>query len=620
MTSNGVDRIYQHLRKQRVVFFGLADIILVALSLWLAFILRFDGVLPPEYQGRFFYYFLILAVLNIAFLGRERLYSFAWEFVSLRELTRLLRAITYANIVFALVVFIFRENTALFAGFPRSIIFINYFLNLIFVGGVRIAKRVWYEVVKKRPVSGAPRALIVGADTEGERLIRDLLKAGGNSPFPVAIVDHRKERAGTAIHGVQVLGGIELIPEAVKNHNVEHVIVALTTAEADIIRKAVKYARSAGVKNVKIIPDTHELLTGRVTLTDFREIEIEDLLGRNPAKIETQKISEFIHNKTVLITGAAGSIGSELSRQIMAFQPKLLVLLDFNESDLYDLHMELLRSYPAEKMRPVIANIVNREKVFKIVKKLSPDVVFHAAAYKHVPLMEDFPDEAIETNVFGTINVAEAAIESRVPKFVLVSTDKAIRPTSVMGKTKRAAEIATQELNKKGVTKFVSVRFGNVIGSRGSVVPLFKEQIKSRSPLTVTHPDMTRYFMTIPEATLLVMEAGAVGNGGEIFILDMGKPVKILDVAREMIRLAGFRPDVDIPVVFTGIRPGEKIFEEVVSSEEQRVGKTQWDKILITKNENSKPSDSVSKNLNNLKSALTDSPETTLSALDGFIN
>ncbi|MFH0712286.1 MAG: nucleoside-diphosphate sugar epimerase/dehydratase [Candidatus Jorgensenbacteria bacterium] len=615
-----MNRIYQYLRGRRAIFFGLADVLLIALSLWLAFALRFDDVLPLEYQSRFLYYFLILAALNVVFLSMERLYSFAWEFVSLRELTRLLRAVTYANVLFALIIFILRENTALFAGFPRSIIFINYFLNLIFVGGIRIAKRVWYETVKKRPVSDAPRALIVGADAEGERLIRDLLKAGDNSPFPVAIIDHKKEKTGTSIHGVQVFGGIEIIPEVIKNYNIEHVIVALTAAEADIIREAVKHARSAGIKNVKIIPDTHELLTGRVTLTDLREIEIEDLLGRNPARIETQKISEFVKDKTVLITGAAGSIGSELSRQIMAFQPETLVLLDSNESDLYDLHMELLRSYPAEKIKPVVANIANRDKMFKTVKKFSPDVIFHAAAYKHVPLMEDFPDEAIETNIFGTLNVAEAAIEFRTPKFVLISTDKAIRPTSVMGKTKRAAEIATQELNKRGATKFVSVRFGNVIGSRGSVVPLFKEQIKSRSPLTVTHPDMTRYFMTIPEAALLVMEAGAVGDGGEIFMLDMGKPVKILDVANEMIRLAGLRPDVDIPIVFVGIRPGEKIFEEVVSDEERRVGQTQWDKILITKNENSKPSESVRGNLKNLKSALGVSPEAILTALNKFVS
>ncbi len=615
-----MENIYQYLRKKRAFVFGLADILLIALSLWLAFVLRFEGALPSEYQSRFLYYFLIIVVLNVLFLGREKLYSFAWEFVSLRELARLFRAVTYANIVFALIILFFRENSALFAGFPRSIIFINYFLSLIFIGGVRIAKRVWHEVVRKRPVSDAPRALIIGADAEGERLIRDLLKAGDNSPFPVAIIDHRKERIGATIHGVNISGGIETIPEAVKNHNIEHVIVALTAAEADVIREAVKYARKAGVKNIKIIPDTHELLTGRVTLTDFREIQIEDLLGRNPAKIETQKISEFVKNKTVLITGAAGSIGSEISRQTMAFGPKLLVLLDSNESDLYDLHMELLRSYQAEKIQPIVANINNRDKIFKTVKEFSPDVIFHTAAYKHVPLMEDFPDEAIETNVFGSLNVAEAAIESQVPKFVLISTDKAINPTSVMGKSKRAAEIATQELNKKGITKFVSVRFGNVIGSRGSVVPLFEKQIKSRSPLTVTHPEMTRYFMTVPEAALLVMEAGAVGKGGEIFMLDMGKPVKILDVAKEMIRLAGLRPDIDIPIVFVGIRPGEKIFEEVVSNEEQRVGKTQWDKILITKNENQKSPELIRENLKDLESALMDSPEATLATLDKFLS
>ncbi len=597
----------------------LADLILIALSLILAFILRFDGSFPVDYQDRFISYFTIIAALNLIFLFGGRLYSFAWEFVSVRELAQLLKVITYANAIFALIVFWGRENTELFSAFPRSVIAINYAINLIFLGGIRIAKRVWYEVVKRRPVFDAPKALIVGADAEGERLIRNLLTAEKNLPFPVAIVDHRKEKIGTSIHGIRVVGTIEHIPQVVRDHNVEHVIIALTAAQADTIREAVKRAREAKIKHIKIVPDTHELLTGRVTLTDLREIQIEDLLGRNPAKIDTEKISEFVKDKKVLVTGAAGSIGAELCRQTLAFDPKKLILLDFNESNLYDLHTELLAAYPPQKMEVVIANVLNRQKIFNLVKRFRPEVIFHAAAYKHVPLMEEHSDEAVAVNIFGTLNVAEAAVESGVQKFVLVSTDKAIRPISVMGKTKRAAEIVVQMLNETTETKFVSVRFGNVIGSRGSVVPLFHEQIKRRLPVTVTHPEMTRYFMTIPEAALLVMEAGAVGNGGEIFMLDMGKPVKILDVAREMIRLAGLRPDVDVPIVFTGIRPGEKILEEVISDEERQVGRTQWDKILITRNENSRVPKQIEENLKNLKSALESQPETILSALDRLV-
>lgn len=607
------------MRGRKAIVFGLADIALIALGLWLAFLLRFDGTLPLEYQGRFLYYFLILAALNIAALSSNRLYSFSWEFVSLRELNKLFLSVTYANAVFAIIVFIARENTAFFAGFPRSVIFITYFLNLIFLGAIRIAKRVWHEIVKKGPVSDAPRALIVGAGPEGEQLIRVLLKSDKAQIFPIGIVDHRPEKQGVTLHGIRVLGTVLNLPKIVKDNNVEHVIIALASAEADVIKNATKTAREAGIKDIKIIPETHELLSGRVSLADVREIEIEDLLGRNPAKLETEKIAEFVKDKIVLVTGAAGSIGSEIARQVAGFQPKKLILLDFNESGVYDLHMELIRSYPVEMLQPVIANISDRSKIFSLVKNWKPDVIFHAAAYKHVPLMEEYPEEAVQTNVFGTLNVAEAAMEAGVPKFVLISTDKAIRPVSVMGKTKRVAEVIVQGLNSENKTKFVSVRFGNVIGSRGSVVPLFKEQIKSRSPVTVTHPEMTRYFMTIPEATLLVMEAGAVGSGGEIFMLDMGKPVKIADVAKEMIRLAGFTPDLDVPIVFTGIRPGEKIFEEIFSDDEKQVGRTQWDKIFITKNEKSKDANLVKSGLETLSKELRNSPQAAVKALDNFI-
>ena len=564
-------------------------------------------------------YVVILAALNVFFLFRQRLYSFAWEFVSLRELAKLLKAITFASTVFALIVFLGLGNTELFAGFPRSVIFINYALNLIFIGSVRIAKRTWQEVVKKQPVSQAPRALIVGADVEGERLIRNLVNTTKSYPFmPIGIVDHRKEKVGTKIHDIEVMGTIEDIPKSVRDHNVEYVIISLASADAHVIREAVKQAREANVKHIRIIPDTHELLSGRVTLTDLREIQIEDLLGRNPAHIETEKISEFIRGKVVMITGAAGSIGRELARQAAAFEPTSLVLVDFNESDLYDLHAELSSTLSHEHLKPVIANINNRGKIFTLVKEFKPHIIFHAAAYKHVPLMEEFPDEAVETNIFGTLNVAEAALEANVHKFVLVSTDKAIRPVSVMGKTKRVAELIVQELNEQAKTKFVSVRFGNVIGSRGSVVPLFKEQIKRRAPITITHPDMTRYFMTIQEAALLVMEAGAVGGGGEIFMLDMGKPVKIEDLAKEMIRLAGLRPDVDIPLVFTGIRPGEKIFEEIFSADEKQVGKTQWDKIFITKNNYPNNSAPNKERLAALKESLINPSQSIERALDRF--
>ncbi len=604
-------------RETKFLIFGIVDALLIGASIFFSFLIRFEGVFPSEYYKNFLLYAAALAVPTIFFIWRKKLYAFNWKFVGLHELINVLKAVSLGSAVFAAIIFTDRDTTNIFAGFPRSIIIISYILNLLFIGGVRIAKRAWLEVVTKKESVNAPHALIVGAGTEGEQLIRNIIKLG-DTITPVGIVDNTSKIA--SIHGVRILGTIEDIPRIVREKKIEQIIIALGAAEGEIIRMAARYARESGVKNVKIIPSTHEILSGKVTLTDLREIQIEDLLGRNPARIETRKIEDFIRGKNVLVTGAAGSIGSELARQISQFDPKELVILDINESDLFDLHQEFLRTSSKNRITPIIANITNRKKIFSTLGHYKPDIVFHAAAYKHVPLMEEFPDEAVRTNIFGTLNVAEAALEAGTEKFILVSTDKAIRPVSVMGKAKRGAEIVVQALNEHKKTKFAAVRFGNVIGSRGSVVPLFQKQIKHRAPITVTHPDMTRYFMTIPEAAMLIMEAGAVGDGGEIFILDMGKPVKINDLAREMIRLAGLIPDIDIPIVYTGIRPGEKIFEEIFNEEEKSVGATQWDKIFITKSMHIKSLSSIKAQLLPLGESLQSSnPNDIRSALDSVI-
>lgn len=614
-----MEKFFSFLRSHKIIVFGLADAVFVALALYFSFALRFEGLMPTEYQDRFWIYAAILVILNIFFAWQQKLYAFTWEFVSLQELGRILKAVVSANGVFAFLVLISLGKIPLFPSFPRSVILINFILDLIFLGGLRIGKRAWQEIFLPKKFSAeAETTLIVGAGPEGEQLLRALLRGGQSSYRPIGFVDHRPEKQGGSIHNVQVIGSIDDIPAIVETGRVNQIIIALTEADADIIRKAVTLARTANIKNIKIIPDTHSLLSGK-KMTELREIQVEDLLGRNPAKIDTGKINNFIKNKKILITGAAGSIGSELSRQVAGFRPNNLYLLDFNESGLFDLHAQLTMTHPQLNLEPLIANITDREKIFKLVETYRPDVIFHAAAYKHVPLMENFPEEAVKTNVFGTLNVAQAAINHGVSTFVLVSTDKAIRPISVMGKTKRAAEIISQVLNTQNKTKFISVRFGNVIGSRGSVVPLFQEQIKRRAPITITHPEMTRYFMTIPEAALLIMEAGAVGQGGEVFMLDMGKPVKIIDLAHETIRLAGLRPDVDIPIIFTNVRPGEKIYEEIFSEEEKKIGVTQWDKIFITKNQNLKSPELIKKNLKDLETALTDSPTEIIAALDKFL-
>ena len=597
-------KILQILRANKRIILLIGDIILISVALLLAFVFRFDGIIPPEYYSRFPAYIILALISNIYFIWRQGLYSFSWEFISLREALRLFKAITFANFIFALAVLASRETLTLFSGFPRTVILINYILDLILLGSIRISKRAWQEFTEKKFFESGEETLIVGASSEGEQILRNLLKNKNDIYYPIGIVDHRKDHQRTTIHGVQVLGDIEDIPKLVKSHNVKHVVIALSSVDAGVIRKATSLSREAGVKDIKIIPAAFEIISGQLRLTDIRGVQVEDLLGREPAKIDTGSISKFLKDKVVLVTGAAGSIGSEVVRQIVSFRSKKIAMLDFNESGLFDLDAEIKISFSQAPVKPIIANINDKEKIEKIIAELKPDVIFHSAAYKHVPLMEEFPEEAVETNIFGTLNVAEAAIKNNVDRFVFISTDKAIRPVSVMGQTKRVAELVVQNLGNKSKTKFVSVRFGNVIGSRGSVIPLFKEQIKRRLPVTVTHPEMTRYFMTIPEAALLVAEAGAVGKGGEIFMLDMGKPVRIFDLAKETIRLAGLEPDIDIPIVFTGVRPGEKIFEEIFSEDEKRIGATQWDKIFITKTEKPVEEKTLKKILENLKKAL----------------
>lgn len=570
---------------RKKAFFTLADAALSALALIMAFLLRFEGTIPPEYSDRLLYYIAIFVGLNFLFLRAERLYSFTWSFVSLAELTRLFRALTYTAVTFALLVFIGQGTFYLFSGFPRSLVPLSYILSFILIGGLRISKRIWLQVTPEKAGASEP-ILIVGAGKPAEHLIRSLQAAAGNDYRIVGLVDERPTNQGISIHGLPVLGSIKDIPRIVSDENIKHIIIALGQYETDTIQEAVKVAREANIANIKIVPEFSELLGQTISFRNLKEISIEDLLGRAPANIDTEKINELIRDRVVLVTGAAGSIGSELSRQILQFTPSKLIILDIDESSLFDLGHELRRLAPRANFKAVIANVADKAKVDAVIEKYKPEIIFHAAAYKHVPLMEDHPEEAIKVNILGTLNTAEAAARHGVKKFVLISTDKAVRPVSVMGKTKRIAEMIVKSLNKETATSFIAVRFGNVLGSRGSVIPLFQEQIRRGGPVTVTHPDMVRYFMTIPEASLLVMEAGAVGHGGEIFILDMGRPVKIIDLAKDLIRLSGYTPDVHIPIAVTGIRPGENLFEDILTEEEKTGGATKWEKIYVSRTEN----------------------------------
>ena len=573
--------LFERIRVRKNILFGIADAALAAAALVVAFLLRFDGTLPAEYDARLPYYLLLYAGLNLFFLNYERMYSFTWSFVGLKELTRLFRALTYASGVFGLLVLL--DTIGFFAGFPRSVILLSYLVSILLIGSLRIAKRFWLEFAHGAIPQGEP-TLVVGAGRQGEHLIRHLLGTPGLYRI-AGIVDEKPANQGILIHGVPVLGSIRDLPRLVHDHDVKHVIIAFERDHAKLIRETMEAARNAGVTDIKIVPEYSELLGQKLSFRDLKEVSVEDLLGRDPAKIDTEEIKQFLHGRMVLVTGAAGSIGSELCRQISQFLPAKLVMLDFNESGIFDLEHELRRSFPNAEFVSIVASITDQPKMEAIMAAYQPEVVFHAAAYKHVPLMEEYPEEAARANILGTYYVALAAQKANVKKFVFISTDKAVKPLSVMGKTKRAAEIVVKSLNAERNTRFVAVRFGNVLGSRGSVVPLFEEQIRHGGPVTVTHPDMTRYFMTIPEAALLVMEAGAIGTGGEIFILDMGKPVKIIDLAHELIRLSGYKPDEEIPIVVTGIRPGEKIFEELLTAEEGSSA-TKWEKIFISKTDN----------------------------------
>lgn len=570
--------LLEYLRVRKIILFGFVDGLLAAAALMVAFLLRFDGILPPEYRARFPYYLLLYAGLVVLALRYERMYSFTWSFVGLKELTRLFRALTYASGVFGLLVLL--DTIGFFAGFPRSVILLSYLVGILLIGSLRIAKRFWLELAHGITPQGEP-TLIVGAGRQGEHLIRHLLGAPGLYRL-VGIVDEKPANQGILIHGIPILGSVRDLPSLVHDHDLKHVIIAFERDHAKLIRETVQIARDAGVLDIKIVPEYSELLGQKLSFRDLKEVSVEDLLGRDPAKIDTEEIKQLLHGRMVLVTGAAGSIGSELCRQISQFLPAKLVMLDFNESGIFDLEHELRRSFPNAEFTSIVASITDQSKMEAIMAGYQPEVVFHAAAYKHVPLMEEYPEEAARANILGTYYVARAAQKAGVKKFVFISTDKAVKPLSVMGKTKRAAEVVVKSLNTSGGTRFVAVRFGNVLGSRGSVVPLFQEQIKHGGPVTVTHPDMTRYFMTIPEAALLVMEAGAIGMGGEVFILDMGKPVKILDLAHELIRLSGYKPDEEIPIVITGIRPGEKIFEELLTAEEGSSA-TKWEKLFISK-------------------------------------
>lgn len=567
------------------------DIVLISFSIWFSFYLRFEGNIPASYFPMIKDVTILALFFCLPVFYFVGLYSFSWSYVGINELIALTKASAIAFLFLAMTLYLSKEFPFL-TGYPRLTLITSFCLIIILCGSARFAKRIYKAVFKRG--AGKRRTLIVGAGDAGEQILRSMTNSRFSDYSPMGFVDDNPTKKGIIIHGLKVLGKISDMPEIIEKNQVSQLVVALPSAGNEVIRRAVDLARASGLRKIKITPPLSEVIKGQVSFKNLKDVEAEDLLGREKIFINTDEIEKSIKDKAVLISGAAGSIGSELSRQTAKFGPSLLMLLDQDETGIFNISEELKTKYPDLKIQPLVADIRDGEKMKGIVKKFSPKIVFHAAAYKHVPLMEEQPDEAIKNNILGTKVLAEACLENSVQNFIQISTDKAVNPTSVMGATKRVCEMICQAFNQKNNTKFISVRFGNVLDSRGSVIPTFREQIKRGGPVEVTHPEMKRYFMLISEACLLVMQAGVMGQGGEVFVLDMGKPVKILDLAKEMIRLSGLQPDKDIAIVFTGIRPGEKLFEEMLTAEEGTIA-TRNQKIFMAKLSSADPENLLGK-------------------------
>lgn len=568
---------------RRLAFIG-ADTIVFALSLFLAFTVRFDGHIPPRYLAIFLSILPIAVGVKVFTFLILRMYRFSWSYVGLEELFNTMLACAGGSFALAGVLFLLR-HWPMAAGVPRSILGVDFAFTIIGIGSIRLSKRLFRHAISHIPGAGQPkgrRAIVVGAGEAGAQIVRALREEKGSPFLPVGFIDDDPAKQGLVIHGVPVLGTRDRLPAVVRAQRAESVIIAMPSASGRVMRETVELARQSKVNEIKVLPFLSELYSGEVKTSELREIRPEDVLGRDPVKIDTEAIERFLRNKRVLVTGAAGSIGSELCRQILRFEAAELFALDIDETGLFNLEQDLRRRFPNVDLRVIIGNVRDRDRVRTVFQEHRPQVVFHAAAYKHVPLMESFSAEAVKTNVFGTKIVVEEACENNAEAFVLISTDKAVNPTSVMGATKRVAEMIVHSQNGASPTRCMAVRFGNVLGSRGSVLPLFMEQIRRGGPVTVTHPEMLRYFMVTSEAVLLVLQAGAMGEGGEVFVLDMGAPVKILDLAKDLIRFYGLEPDRDVPIIFSGIRPGEKLYEEILTAEEGTVA-SQHEKIYVAR-------------------------------------
>jgi FlaA1/EpsC-like NDP-sugar epimerase len=563
---------------QNLLLILLLDAFFLCSAFYLSHLIRFDFNPPDWAMVRFRQFLPVVVVLKLVCFYLLGLYKGMWRYTSMADLINVIKAATVASL--GLIVFVLYKTR--FDMVSRSVFFIDWGLTVMLIIGIRVVIRLCFEnftqdfrisdlrqivssMFGKKNKKGRAM-LIIGAGDCGEKICRQFRENPSVQSHVAGFLDDDKSKTGRRIHGVPVLGTIDDIETIAPGMGIEDVIIAIPSAGSGRMRQIVDLCKKADV-NFKIIPDMGELIDGRIDISAIRNVEYRDLLGREPVQLDKEKIGKYLNQRTVLVTGAGGSIGTGLCRQICRFSPKKIILLERAESPLYEIDLELKKNFTRVEVVPMLADIQDKMELAGIFSRFQPEIVFHAAAYKHVPMLENHPWKAVENNIFGTRNLVAAARDSGCKRFVFVSTDKAVNPTNVMGTSKRICELLVQKENvlADAGTRFMTVRFGNVIGSVGSVIPLFKKQIQEGGPVTVTHPDMIRYFMLIPEACQLILQAGAMGKGGEIFILEMGEPVKIDQMARDLIRFSGFEPEADIKIVYTGLRPGEKLYEELMT-------------------------------------------------------
>lgn len=572
-----IKRPFHAQKALRVACLVLADLILINLSAFLALYIRFEFDFRQLYATTFLRDMLIYAGINsactILIFHILKLYNSLWEFASVSELVRITLGCFFSAVFYMVGMFMLHLTV------PRSFPAIYMLILCLLCGALRLSYRCVRRTRAGLRSEGEKRTMLIGGGQAGAIALREFQTSPRSENKVVCIIDDSPNKVGSYLRGVKIVGGRSAIARMAEKYDIDEIILAIPSASRQEKLQILSYCHNTSC-TLRTLPGICQLANGEVRIEQIREVDIEDLLGRETVKIDLDEVAAYITGKTVLVTGGGGSIGSELCRQAAAQRPKRLIIFDIYENNAYDIQMELRRTHPELDLVVLIGSVRDRERVMQVFDRYRPDLVCHAAAHKHVPLMETSPFEAIKNNVFGTYNVAQAADRFGTQRFILISTDKAVNPTNVMGASKRLCEMIVQMMNDRSATEYVAVRFGNVLGSAGSVIPLFRKQIRSGGPVTVTDKRVIRYFMTIPEAVQLIFQAGAYARGGEIFVLDMGEPVRIDDLARNMIRLSGFEPDVDIPIVYTGLRPGEKLYEELLLSGEG-MQKTKNDLIYI---------------------------------------